>query len=123
MAVAESSPVAAFSHEEVLRILSGVLLCMLMASLDQTVLATALPAIAADFHGVPYLSWVITAYLLASTVATLIFGKLSDLWAGACCSKPRSRSFSSPRSPALLHAELAELIASRALQGVGGGGL
>lgn len=70
----------AFSHNEVLRILSGVLVCMLMAALDQTVLATALPAIAADFHGVPYLSWCITAYLLASTAATLIFGKLSDLW-------------------------------------------
>src|SRR5882672_9937057 len=75
-----ASQPATFTHPEILRILSGVLLCMLMAALDQTVLATALPAIAADFNGVPHLSWVITAYLLTSTATTLIFGKLSDLY-------------------------------------------
>src|ERR1700732_1230681 len=80
MPEAGASSQSAFSHREILRILSGVLLCMLMAALDQTVLATALPAIAADFNGVPHLSWVITAYLLTSTATTLIFGKLSDFY-------------------------------------------
>jgi EmrB/QacA subfamily drug resistance transporter len=116
-------PAAAFSHKEVLRILSGVLLCMLMASLDQTVLATALPAIAADFHGVPYLSWCITAYLLASTVATLIFGKLSDLWGRRVLLEASIGVFLLASVACALAPNMAALIAARAVQGIGGGGL
>jgi EmrB/QacA subfamily drug resistance transporter len=116
-------PAAAFSHKEVLRILSGVLLCMLMASLDQTVLATALPAIAADFHGVPYLSWCITAYLLASTVATLIFGKLSDLWGRRVLLEASIGIFLLASIACALAPNMAALIAARAVQGIGGGGL
>ncbi len=114
---------AAFSHQEVLRILSGVLLCMLMASLDQTVLATALPAIAADFHGVPYLSWCITAYLLASTVATLILGKLSDLWGRRVLLEASIGIFLVASIACALAPNMAALILARAVQGVGGGGL
>jgi EmrB/QacA subfamily drug resistance transporter len=114
---------AAFSHQEVLRILSGVLLCMLMAALDQTVLATALPAIAADFHAVPYLSWTITAYLLASTVATLIFGKLSDLWGRRALLEASIGIFLVASVACALAPSMAALIAARAVQGVGGGGL
>ncbi|HVA15480.1 MAG TPA: MDR family MFS transporter [Stellaceae bacterium] len=114
---------AAFSHNDVLRILSGVLVCMLMAALDQTVLATALPAIAADFHGVPYLSWCITSYLLASTAATLIFGKLSDLWGRRILLEASIGVFLVASVACALSQNMAELIAARAVQGIGGGGL
>ena len=119
----DSGGQAAFSHHEVLRILSGVLLCMLMAALDQTVLATALPAIAADFHGVPYLSWCITAYLLASTVATLVFGKLSDLWGRRVMLEASIGIFLVASMACAVAPSMAGLIAARAVQGVGGGGL
>lgn len=114
---------AAFSHQEVLRILSGVLLCMLMASLDQTVLATALPAIAADFHSVPYLSWCITAYLLVSTIATLILGKLSDLWGRRVLLEASIGIFLVASIACALAPNMWALIAARAVQGIGGGGL
>lgn len=114
---------AAFSHNEVLRILSGVLLCMLMAALDQTVLATALPAIAADFHAVSYLSWCITAYLLASTVATLVLGKLSDLWGRRVMLELSIGVFLFASVACALAPSMGWLIAARVVQGVGGGGL
>ena len=114
---------AAFTHPEILRILSGVLLCMLMAALDQTVLATALPAIAADFNGVPHLSWVITAYLLTSTATTLIFGKLSDLYGRRSLLEISIGVFLLASLACALSQNMAELITARALQGIGGGGL
>ena len=114
---------AGFTHKEVLRILSGVLLCMLMAALDQTVLATALPAIAADFHAVSYLSWCITAYLLASTVATLVLGKLSDLWGRRVMLEASIGVFLVASVACALAPSMAWLIAARVVQGIGGGGL
>ena len=113
----------AFTHHEVLRILSGVLLCMLMASLDQTVLATGLPAIAADFNGVPHLSWVITAYLLTSTGTTLIFGKLSDFYGRRLLLEISIGVFLLASLACALSQNMGSLIAARALQGIGGGGL
>ena len=123
MPEAGTSPQAAFSHRDILRILSGVLLCMLMAALDQTVLATALPAIAADFNGVPHLSWVITAYLLTSTATTLIFGKLSDFYGRRTLLEISIAVFLLASLACALSQNMGELIAARALQGVGGGGL
>ncbi len=117
------APQNAFTHHEVLRILSGVLLCMLMAALDQTVLATALPAIAADFNGVLHLSWVITAYLLTSTATTLIFGKLSDFYGRRLLLEISIGVFLLASLACALSQNMGELIAARALQGVGGGGL
>ena len=61
-------------------ILGGLMLGMLLASLDQTIVATALPTIAGDLHGLSHLSWVVTGYLLASTVSTPLWGKLGDLY-------------------------------------------
>ena len=61
-------------------IISGLLLGMLLAALDQTIVATALPTIAGDLHGLSHLSWVVTAYLLASTASTPLWGKLGDLY-------------------------------------------
>ena len=117
-----SSEHSAFTHREVLRILSGVLLCMLMAALDQTVLATALPAIAADFNGVPHLSWVITAYLLTSTGTTLIFGKLSDFYGRRLLLEISIGVFFLASLACALSQNMGSLIAARGLQGIGGGG-
>ena len=67
-----------FSHREILEILTGALLGLLLAALDQTVVVTALPAIAGDLNGLQHLAWIVTAYLLTSTASTPIYGKLSD---------------------------------------------
>jgi MFS family permease len=60
--------------------MAGLLLGMLLAALDQTIVATALPTIAGDLHSLSKLSWIVTAYLLASTVSTPLWGKLGDLY-------------------------------------------
>ncbi len=59
-------------------ILGALLLGMLLAALDQTIVSTALPTIVGDLHGGSHLAWVVTAYLLASTVSTPLWGKLGD---------------------------------------------
>src|SRR5437773_1351971 len=68
------------SRREVLVPFSGAMLGMLLAALDQTIVATALPRIVADLHGLDHLSWVVTAYLVTSTVTVPLYGKLSDLY-------------------------------------------
>ena len=68
------------SQRRMLVIIGALLLGMLLAALDQTIVATALPTIAGDLHGLSHLSWVVTAYLLASTVSTPLWGKLGDLY-------------------------------------------
>src|SRR5262245_59748850 len=120
--------VAAHEHSELsqrrtLIIIGALLLGMLLAALDQTIVATALPTIAGDLHGLSHLSWVVTAYILASTVSTPLWGKLGDLYG-------RKRFFQAAIVIFLLASALAwlaqtmnELIAVRALQGLGGGGL
>ena len=72
-------------------IFGALLLVLLLASLDQTIVSTALPTIVGDLGGIQHLSWVVTAYLLASTVSGPLYGKLGDLYgfASSCC---RSRS-------------------------------
>jgi EmrB/QacA subfamily drug resistance transporter len=111
------------SQREVLIAFSAIMLATLLAALDQTIVATALPKIAADLHGFDDLSWVVTAYLLSTTVTVPLYGKLSDLYG-------RRRLFVVSISIFLLGSALcgaaqsmAELIAFRALQGVGAGGL
>src|ERR1700733_1336178 len=66
------------SHRRILLIISALMLGMFLASLDQTIVSTALPTIVADLHGASHLSWIIVAYLLASTVSTPLWGKLGD---------------------------------------------
>jgi EmrB/QacA subfamily drug resistance transporter len=111
------------SHREVLIAFSAIMLATLLAALDQTIVATALPKIAQDLNGFDNLSWVVTAYLLSTTVTVPLYGKLSDLYG-------RRRLFVVSSSIFLLGSALCgaaqsmgELIAFRALQGVGAGGL
>src|SRR5947209_17613736 len=61
-------------------IFTGLVLVMLLAALDQTIVSTALPTIAGDLGGLNHISWVVTAYLLTSTISSLIYGKLGDLY-------------------------------------------
>ncbi|AUY51969.1 MFS transporter [Streptomyces sp. CB01881] len=103
--------------------ISALLLAMLLAALDQTIVSTALPTIVSDLGGLEHLSWVVTAYMLASTAATPLWGKLGDMYG-------RKRFFQASIVIFLLGSVLCgiaqnmgELIAFRALQGLGGGGL
>ena len=61
-------------------VFAGLMLVLLMASLDQTIVATALPTIVGDLGGLNHISWVVTAYLLAQTAVTPVYGKLGDLY-------------------------------------------
>src|SRR6516225_8322452 len=69
-----------FSKRETLLTMFGVLMVMLLASLDQTIVSTAMPSVIADLHGFDRYTWVSTAYLLTSTVMVPIYGKLSDMF-------------------------------------------
>lgn len=77
-------------HGSVLVSIGALLLGMLLASLDQTIVSTALPTIVSDLGGLDHLSWVVTAYLLASTAATPLWGSSATSTAGRGCSRPRS---------------------------------
>ncbi len=71
---------AELTHRQILVIMSGLLLGMLLAALDQTIVATALPRIVGDLGGLTHIAWVTTAYLLTATVSTPLYGKLGDLF-------------------------------------------
>ena len=101
----------------------AVLLGMLLAALDQTIVATALPTVVADLGGAGHQSWVVTSYLLASTIVTAIVGKLGDLF-GRKVGLPDAVLFFLAGSVLCgLAASMTMLVASRALQGIGGGAI
>lgn len=112
-----------FSHREILSILSGILLGMMLAALDQSVVTTALPAIAGELGGFERLSWVVAAYLLTATASTPIYGKLSDLYGRRLMLEIAIILFVAASMLCGLAQTMPQLIAGRALQGLGGGGL
>jgi MFS family permease len=114
---------ATLGRRRVLVIIGALLLGMLLAALDQTIVATALPTIAGDLHGLSHLSWVVTAYLLASTASTPLWGKLGDLYGRKQFFQAAIVIFLVGSIFSGLAHSMAELIASRAVQGIGGGGL
>jgi EmrB/QacA subfamily drug resistance transporter len=110
-------------RREVLVVFAALMLAVLLAALDGTIVATALPTITAELGGLDQLSWVVTGYLLASTIATPLYGKLGDLYG-------RKRVFQAAIVIFLVGSALCgqaqgmgELIAFRTVQGLGGGGL
>ncbi|HUJ07261.1 MAG TPA: MDR family MFS transporter [Streptosporangiaceae bacterium] len=111
------------SQRQILVIMAGLLLGMLLAALDQTIVATALPTIAGDLHSLSRLSWVVTAYLLASTVSTPLWGKLGDLYGRKVFFQAAIVIFLVGSALSGLSHTMTELILFRALQGIGGGGL
>lgn len=114
---------AEFSHADVLRVISGVVLCILLAALDQTVVIPAVPAIGADLQGYDKLSWIVAAYLIASTVSTPIYGKLSDSFGRRRLLTVCIGLFIVTSVLCALAQSIEQLIWFRALQGLGGGGL
>lgn len=104
-------------------ILSALMLTMLLAALDQTIVSTALPTITSELGGLNELSWVVTAYLLASTASTPIWGKLSDLYGRKLMLQYAVVIFVVGSILAGLSTSMFQLIATRALQGLGAGGL
>jgi len=104
-------------------VFGGLVLVMLLASLDQTIVATALPTIVGDLGGLKDLSWVVTAYLLAQTVVTPLYGKLGDLYGRKVVLQAGLVIFLVGSALCGQAQSLTELIAFRAIQGLGGGGL
>jgi EmrB/QacA subfamily drug resistance transporter len=121
--VASEAEAGPLSHRRTLIIIGALLLGMLLAALDQTIVATALPTIAGDLHGLSHLSWVVTAYLLASTVSTPLWGKLGDLYGRKVFFEASIVIFLIGSALCGLAHSMLELIAFRAVQGIGGGGL
>jgi EmrB/QacA subfamily drug resistance transporter len=111
------------THRQVLIVLSGLMLGMLLAALDQTIVATALPTIVGDLHGLNHLSWVVTAYLLTTTLSAPLYGKISDLHGRKKIFQIAIVIFLVGSALSGLSRNMDQLIAFRALQGLGGGGL
>jgi drug resistance transporter, EmrB/QacA subfamily len=110
-------------HSSVGLVIASVAVLLLLASLDQTIVSTALPTIVADLGGLEHLSWVVTAYILASTVVAPLYGKLGDLYGRRNVVIFSVTVFLTGSVLCGLSGSMGFLIAARALQGLGGGGL
>ena len=111
------------SHPEVLRIMAGVIVAMILAALDQTIVVTALPTIGRSLGSPEYLPWVVTAYLLSSTAVTPLYGKVSDIVGRRKTLLFAIAVFVIGSVACAAASSLLLLIIARALQGLGGGGL
>lgn len=121
---AAAQPVAPDADKSSVRVvIASVAVLLLLASLDQTIVSTALPTIVADLGGLAHLSWVVTAYILASTVVAPLYGKLGDLYGRRVMVFISVGMFLTGSALCGLSQSMGFLIASRALQGLGGGGL
>ncbi|WP_249020447.1 MDR family MFS transporter [Conexibacter sp. S30A1] len=119
----QHGPILDLSHRRVLLIIGALMLGMFLAALDQTIVSTALPTIVADLHGASHLAWIIVAYLLASTVSTPLWGKLGDQYGRKLFFQAAIVIFLGGSALSGLSHTMTQLIAFRALQGLGGGGL
>src|SRR5579863_2262327 len=104
-------------------IFSALMLVVLLAALDQTIVSTALPTIVGDLGGLSHLSWVVTAYLLTSTISGPLYGKLGDLYGRKIMIQAAIVIFLVGSALCGQSRNMAELISFRALQGLGAGGL
>src|SRR5256885_14073076 len=127
--MADTEPAAAAaapglaSHREIKIILPGLLMAILLAMLDQLIVGTALPRIVGELGGVQHLSWVVTAYVLAATITTPLYGKLGDQYGRKRLLMFAIVLFLIGSALAGLSQTMDQLIAFRALQGLGAGGL
>ncbi|MFJ1589573.1 MFS transporter [Kitasatospora albolonga] len=113
----------AISPRRVRMVFLGLMLTLLLAALDQMIVATALPKIVGELHGLEKMSWAVTAYLLASTIVLPLYGKLGDLFGRKGVFQFAIVVFVIGSALAGWSRTMDELIAFRALQGIGGGGL
>ena len=118
-----NAPSKEHSHREIMIILSGLMTGMLLAALDQTIVSTALKSIVEDFNGLEHYTWVVTAYLLTSTASTPLYGKISDLYGRRVVFQFAIVTFLIGSLAAGAAQNMSQLIATRALQGLGAGGL
>jgi EmrB/QacA subfamily drug resistance transporter len=123
MSHARTYPAGEPVRARVLVTFSGLLLAMLLASLDQTIVSTALPTIVGELGGIDQLSWVVTAYLVAATVTIPVWGRISDLHGRKTLFQAAIVVFLLGSALSGAAQSLGELIAFRALQGLGAGGL
>lgn len=117
------SDVLSFSHEARLKVIVGIITCILLASIDQTVVLPALPQMAASLGDRSHISWVVSAYLLTTTATTPIYGKLSDQLGRRAVLTPALLVFLTASVVCALAGSGGVLILGRALQGMGGGAL
>ena len=111
------------SNTQKIFVMVGVMLGLLLAALDQTIVATALPRIVQDLKGLEHLSWVVTAYLLTSTITVPIYGKLSDIFGRKFLFLGAIVLFMVGSILSGLSQNMIQLILFRGLQGIGGGAL
>lgn len=111
------------SHGEIMVVMTALMLAMLLAALDQTIVSTALPKIASDLHGLSKYSWVATAYLLTSAVSTPLYGKISDMYGRKKIFQSAIIIFLIGSALCGLSQNMNQLIFFRGLQGIGAGGL
>ncbi|HEX6075450.1 MAG TPA: MDR family MFS transporter [Micromonosporaceae bacterium] len=113
----------ALAHGQILALMGGLMTGMLLAALDQTIVGTAMPTIVGKLGGLDHYSWVVTAYLLASTASTPLYGKLSDLYGRRPLLRFAIVTFVIGSLLAGMSQTMTQLIAFRGIQGLGAGGL
>src|SRR4051812_11742523 len=123
MAQTEAAPAPLLTQRQVYIVFGGLMIGLLRSAPDTTIVATALPPIAADLGSLEHIPWVATAYLLTSTAATPLFGKLSDLYGRRLLFQVAIVTFVVGSLACGISQDMTQLVLSRALQGVGGGGL
>jgi EmrB/QacA subfamily drug resistance transporter len=121
--VTQARAPGAWSHREILVVFVGLATAMLLAALDQTIVATALPTIVGELGGLSQLSWVVTAYLLTLTVSMPLYGKISDLYGRKRLFQFAIALFVAGSAACGLSASMSQLITFRAIQGFGAGGI
>ena len=111
------------THRQIMLALSGLMIGMFIAAVDQTIVATAIPAIVSDLGGIAYLSWIVVGYLLTSTASTPLWGKVGDLFGRRRMFQTAIVIFLIGSLMCGLAPSMLALIVGRLVQGVGGGGL
>ncbi|MFR9793337.1 MFS transporter [Streptomyces sp. MB22_4] len=120
---ASPPPAGRLTHRQIMTILSGLMLGMFLAALDQTIVSTSIRTIADDLHGLSAQAWVTTAYLITSTISTPLYGKLSDLYGRKPFFLAAITIFVAGSAACSFATSMNELSAFRAFQGIGAGGL
>ena len=111
------------AHGDIRTVVTGLMLAMFLAALNQTIVATALPTIGRDFRDFELLPWVVTAYLLTSTVVAPLYGKLSDIYGRRAMMLAAVGLFIAGSAACAAARDMILLILGRGLQGIGGGGI
>jgi EmrB/QacA subfamily drug resistance transporter len=119
----QMTPAERTRHREIMLVFAALCTGTLLAALDQTILATALPTIVGELGGLDQLSWVITAYLLTSTASTPLYGKISDLYGRKRVYQVAIVIFVVGSVLCALSQDMTQLVLARAVKGIGGGGL